>query len=49
MTSIAQRSLDLQLSKIAGKDALLKPQFQYWSIAQHTLSQFLTARRTKSI
>jgi hypothetical protein len=39
---IAQCTSVLHMSKLAQKDALLKPMFQQWNLAQHTLSRFLT-------
>ena len=43
MGLVARCSSVLDMSKLAGKDQLLKPMFGHWQIAQHTLSRFLTA------
>jgi hypothetical protein len=41
---MAQCTSVLHMSKLAVKDALLKPMLQQWKIEQHTLSRFLTGK-----
>jgi hypothetical protein len=41
---MAQCTSVLHMSKLASKDALLKPMLQQWKLKQHTLSRFLTSK-----